>query len=87
MHHVFVYKCSSFLKADFYANIQPGIGPKYAGLFNYIDHKRALAERKDLQPMFSPANLRKYEAGFNKQLDVLVEVMKEKRLLNMFDYL
>ena len=87
MHHVFVTKCSTFLKSDFYANIQPGIGPKYAGLFNYVDHARAMAERKDLQPMFSPANMKNYEARFNKQLDVLIEVMRTKKTVNMFDYL
>jgi cytochrome P450 len=86
-HHVFVTKCSSFTKSDFYATIQPGIGPKYAGLFNYTDHKRAMAERRDLQPMFSPASLRQYEARYANQLQELVVAMKATDEVDMFKLL
>ncbi|KAJ4124781.1 hypothetical protein BFJ70_g7771 [Fusarium oxysporum] len=83
-HHVFVTKCSSFLKTDFYATIQPGIGPKYAGLFNYINHKQAMAERRDLQPMFSPGSMKHYEAKFDEQLDILMEAIKQKGKVDLF---
>ncbi|KAE9377619.1 cytochrome P450 [Stipitochalara longipes BDJ] len=83
-HHVFVTKCSSFPKSSFYATIQPGVGPKYAGLFNYTDHKRAVAERRDLQPMFSPASLRQYEARYATQLQQLVVAMKSSEEVDMF---
>lgn len=86
-HHVFVTKCSSFVKSDFYAAIQPGIGPKYSGLFNYTDHQRALAERHDLQPMFSPANLKIYEQRYDRQLDQLVSVVKQRIEVDLFKYL
>ncbi|KAH7213150.1 cytochrome P450 [Fusarium oxysporum] len=77
-HHVFVTKCSSFLKTDFYATIQPGIGPRYAGLFNYINHKQAMAERRDLQPMFSPGSMKHCEVKFDEQLDILMEAIKQR---------
>ncbi|KAI1010868.1 hypothetical protein LB503_004910 [Fusarium chuoi] len=83
-HHVFVTKCSSFLKTDFYSTIQPGIGPKYAGLFNYIDHKQAMAERRDLQPLFSPGSIKHYEARFDEQLDILMEVIKKRGKVDLF---
>ncbi|CZR68102.1 uncharacterized protein PAC_18001 [Phialocephala subalpina] len=83
-HYVFVTKCSSFIKSNFYATIQPGIGPKYAGLFNYTDHKRAVAERRDLQPMFSPASLKQYEARYAGQLEQLVTAMKSAEQVDMF---
>lgn len=86
-HHVFVTKCGSFLKSDFYASIQPGLGPKYAGLFNEIDHSRAMAERRDLQPLFSPANLRLYEDRYDVQLNKLIEVMKQRKEIDLFQYL
>ena len=77
-------KCSSFLKSDFYSTIQPGVGPKFAGLFNYTDHERSIAERRDLQPMFSPASLRQFEARYNVQLDQLVVAMKSDETIDMF---
>ncbi|KAF8847666.1 cytochrome P450 [Acephala macrosclerotiorum] len=83
-HYVFVTKCSSFVKSDFYATIQPSIGPKYAGLFNYTDHKRAVAERRDLQPMFSPASLRQYETRYASQLQQLIAAMKSTEKVDMF---
>ncbi|KAG7417485.1 Averantin hydroxylase [Fusarium oxysporum f. sp. rapae] len=83
-HYVFVTKCSSFLKTDFYATIQPGIGPRYAGLFNYINHKQAMAERRDLQPMFSPASMKQYEAKYDEQLDILMEVIKQRGEVDLF---
>ncbi|EWG42582.1 hypothetical protein FVEG_04347 [Fusarium verticillioides 7600] len=83
-HHVFVTRCSSFLKTDFYATIQPGIGPNYAGLFNYINHKQAMAERRDLQPLFSPGSLKHYEARFDEQLDILMEVAKQREKVDLF---
>ncbi|KAF5559213.1 benzoate 4-monooxygenase cytochrome P450 [Fusarium mexicanum] len=83
-HHVFVTKCSSFLKTDFYATIQPGIGPKYAGLFNYINHKQAMAERRDLQPLFSPGSMKHYEAKFDEQLDILMGVIKQRGNVDLF---
>ncbi|VTT81617.1 unnamed protein product [Fusarium fujikuroi] len=83
-HHVFVTKCSSFLKTDFYATIQPGIGPKYAGLFNCINHKQAMAERRDLQPLFSPGSIKHYEAKFDEQLDILMEVIKQRGKVDLF---
>ncbi|KAK5446757.1 hypothetical protein LTS15_009690 [Exophiala xenobiotica] len=86
-HHVFVTKCSSFVKSDFYANIQPGIGPKYSGLFNYVDHARAMAERRDVQPMFSPAMIKVYEKRYDKQLEQLVSVMKQRKEIDLFTYL
>lgn len=86
-HHVFVTKCGSFRKSDFYASIQPGLGPKYAGLFNEVDHSRAMAERRDLQPLFSPANLRLYEERYDVQLDKLIEVMKQRKKIDLFQYL
>jgi len=86
-HHIFVTKCSSFLKSDFYATIQPGIGPQYAGLFNYIDHKRAMAERRDVQPMFSPAKIKTYEEKFDKHLVRLISVMNKRKEIDMFTYL
>ncbi|KAF5974370.1 benzoate 4-monooxygenase cytochrome P450 [Fusarium coicis] len=82
--YVFVTKYSSFLKTDFYATIQPGIGPKYAGLFNYISHKQAMAERRDLQPPFSPGSLKHYEARFDEQLDILMGVVKQRRKVDLF---
>ncbi|KAH7225204.1 cytochrome P450 [Fusarium oxysporum] len=84
-HHVFVTKCSSFLKTDFYATIQLGIGPKYAGLFNYINHKQAMAERRDLQPMFSPGSMKHCEAKFDEQLDILMEAIKHRGKFFMLD--
>ncbi|EGU87694.1 hypothetical protein FOXB_01790 [Fusarium oxysporum f. sp. conglutinans Fo5176] len=84
-HYVFVTKCSSFLKTDFYATIQPGIGPRYAGLFNYIDHKQAMSERRDLQPMFSPGSLKQYEAKYDEQLDILIKVIKQRGKVNIFE--
>ncbi|KAI6760319.1 hypothetical protein HG530_009179 [Fusarium avenaceum] len=72
-HYVFVTKCSTFLKSNFYSTIQPGLGPKYAGLFNYVNHKQAMAERRDLQPMFSPGSMKHYEAKFDEQLDILID--------------
>ncbi|KAH7239518.1 cytochrome P450 [Fusarium tricinctum] len=83
-HYVFVTKCSTFLKSDFYATIQPGIGPKYAGLFNYVNHKQAMAERRDLQPMFSPGSMKHYEAKFDEQLDILMEVIKQRGKVDLF---
>ncbi|KAH6676808.1 cytochrome P450 [Halenospora varia] len=83
-HHVFVTKCASFPKSEFYSSIQPGIGPKYAGLFNYTDHKRAVSERRDLQPMFSPAQLKRYEARYQNQLEELVKTMKKTEMVDMF---
>ncbi|EXA32709.1 hypothetical protein FOQG_14383 [Fusarium oxysporum f. sp. raphani 54005] len=83
-YHVFVTKCSSFLKTDFYATIQPGLGPKYAGLFNYINHKQAMAERRDLQPMFSPGSMKHYEAKFDEQLDILMEAIKQRGKVDLF---
>lgn len=80
-------KCSSFIKSDFYATIQPGIGPKYAGLFNYTDHKRAMAERRDLQPMFSPGSLREYETRYANQLQQLTVAMKSAEVVDMFKLL
>ncbi|CAK7221341.1 hypothetical protein SEUCBS140593_004538 [Sporothrix eucalyptigena] len=76
----------SFRKSDFYETIQPGIGPKYGGLFNYIDHQRALSERRDLQPMFSPANIKLYETRYDQQLDKLIAVMKERIEIDLFGY-
>ncbi|RKK76757.1 hypothetical protein BFJ69_g6706 [Fusarium oxysporum] len=86
-HHVFVTKCSSFLKTDFYATIQLGIGPKYAGLFNYINHKQAMAERRDLQPMFSPGSMKHCEAKFDEQLDILMEAIKHRGKVDLFGLL
>ena len=86
-HHVFVTKCASFPKTDFYASIQPGIGPKFAGLFNYTDHQRAISERRDLQPMFSPGNLKRYEARYQSQLEELVKAMKKTQDIDMFKML
>lgn len=86
-HHVFVTKCSSFIKSDFYAAIQPGVGPKYSGLFNYTDHQRAVAERRDVQPMFSPAKIRMYEARYDSQLMQLISLMKSRKEMDMFTYL
>lgn len=83
-HYVFVTKCSTFLKSDFYATIQPGLGPKYAGLFNYVNHKQAMAERRDLQPMFSPGSMKHYEAKFDEQLDILMDVIKQKGKVDLF---
>ncbi|ENH74671.1 Cytochrome P450 67 [Fusarium oxysporum f. sp. cubense race 1] len=83
-HHVFVTKCSSFLKTDFYATIQPGIGPKYAGLSNYINHKQAMAERRDLQPMFSPGSMKHCEAKLDEQLDILMEAIKHRGKVDLF---
>ncbi|KAH7177201.1 cytochrome P450 [Fusarium sp. MPI-SDFR-AT-0072] len=83
-HYVFVTKCSRFLKTDFYATIQPGIGPRYAGLFNYINHKQAMAERRDLQPMFSPGSMKQYEAKYDEQLDILMEVIKQRGEVDLF---
>ncbi|KAK2132270.1 cytochrome P450 [Fusarium oxysporum II5] len=83
-HHVFVTKCSSFLKSDFYATIQPGLGPKYAGLFNYVNHKQAMAERRDLQPMFSPGSMKQYEAKYDEQLDILMDVIKKRGKVDLF---
>ncbi|KAI1860210.1 hypothetical protein JX265_010134 [Neoarthrinium moseri] len=83
---IYVKRCRAFLKSDFYATIQPGIGPKYSGLFNYTDHQRAVAERKDLQARLSPAALRQYEARFLPILDTLVAVLREKRDVDLFAY-
>ncbi|GKT46108.1 tryptamine 4-monooxygenase [Colletotrichum spaethianum] len=80
-------RCQEFLKSDFYATIQPGIGPKYSGLFNYVDNQQAAYERKDLQAQLSPAALRQYERRFQPILATLVAVMKEKRELDLFLYL
>ncbi|KAJ2890852.1 uncharacterized protein MKZ38_001275 [Zalerion maritima] len=85
--HVFVTKCSSFVKSDFYATIQPGVGDKYSGLFNYTDHMRAMKERRDLQPMFSPASLKKMEARFEPLLDQMVLEMKKRDEMDMFNHL
>lgn len=86
-HHVFVTKSSTFKKSDFYTSIQPGIGEKYAGLFNFTDHKQSMRERKDLQPMFSPANMKIYEKRYDEQLDTLISIIKDRRELDMFKYL
>lgn len=85
--HVFVTKCSSFLKSDFYATIQPGVGDKYSGLFNFTDHARSVQERRDLQPMFSPASLRKMEERFEPLLDQMVLEMKKRDEMDMFNLL
>lgn len=85
--YVFVTKCSSFLKSDFYSSIQPGIGDKYAGLFNYNNHAQAMSERHDMQPMFSPASLKKMEARFDPFLDQMVLEMKKGDEMDMFHLL
>lgn len=84
---VFVSKCSRFLKADFYASIQPGVGEKFSGLFNYIDHRQSLSERKDLQVFLSTSAIRQYEIRFEKPLNVLLSKMEELEELDMFVYL
>lgn len=86
-HHVFVTKCSSFPKSDFYKSIQPGVGPKYEGMFNCTDHKVAMAERRDVQPRFSPAMLKQYEARYMDQLDQLIIAMKSRPEVDMFKLL
>jgi hypothetical protein len=85
--HIFVTKCSSFVKSDFYAAIQPGVGEKYSGLFNFTDHARSVQERRDLQPMFSPANLKKMETRFDPLLDQMVLEMKKRDETDMFNLL
>lgn len=85
---VYVKRCSTFLKDhELYSNIQPGLGPKYAGLFNFTDHQKALDERKHLQAKLSPAALRQYELRFLPILSSLVNIMREKRELDLFMYL
>lgn len=86
-HHVFVTKSSIFKKSDFYKAIQPGIGEKYSAMFNFTDHQQAMRERKDLQPMFSPANMKIYERRYDGQLDTLISIIKNRRELDMFKYL
>jgi hypothetical protein len=84
---VFVRKCSSFLKTDFYANIQQDIGPKYSGLFNYIDHSRAMAERRDIQPALAPGNISMYAQRCDRRLDKLVEQIKKHAEIDLSKYL
>lgn len=83
-HHVFVKNCGSFLKSEFYASIQPGVGDKYSGLFNYTDHQRALAERRDLQVQLSPTALRNFEKRFDPLLDTLIFKMKSRGESDLF---
>ncbi|UPL02936.1 hypothetical protein LCI18_013870 [Fusarium solani-melongenae] len=84
---VYVKRCSAFLKYhELYSNIQPGLGPKYAGLFNFTDHQQALDERKHLQVKLSPVSLRQYELRFLPILSSLVNIMREKRELDLFMY-
>ncbi|PVH69492.1 cytochrome P450, partial [Cadophora sp. DSE1049] len=86
-HHIFVTKCSSFLKSDFYTTIQPGLGPKYAGLFNETNHAKSQAERRDLQPGMAPARIKVYEKRYDAQLDQLIQVMKKKQEVDLFTLL
>ncbi|KAH7002481.1 cytochrome P450 [Ilyonectria destructans] len=84
---VYVKGGATFLKDhEFYGSIQPGIGPKYSGLFNFSNHQQALDERKSLQAKLSPSALRQYELRFVPILDSLVTIMKEKRELDLFAY-
>ncbi|KAH7129184.1 cytochrome P450 [Dactylonectria macrodidyma] len=84
---VYVKGCATFLKdRDFYANIQPGLGPKYSGLFNYTNHQQSIDERKLLQAKLSPSALRQYELRFLPILDTLVAIMKDKAELDLFAY-
>ncbi|KAJ3543133.1 hypothetical protein NM208_g3730 [Fusarium decemcellulare] len=84
---VYVKECSTFLKEhEFYSNIQPGIGPKYSGLFNFTNHQQALNERKSLQNKLSPSALRQYEQRFLPIVDRLIDVIKSKGELDLFAY-
>lgn len=86
-HQVYVIKASEFRKSHFYDSIQPGIGPKYAGLFNHSDHREAMAERKDLQPAFSSSAMKEYEERYDKLLDILLDRIKELGEVDLFRYL
>ncbi|RBQ69331.1 hypothetical protein FVER14953_04347 [Fusarium verticillioides] len=43
-----------------------------------------MAERRDLQPLFSPGSLKHYEARFDEQLDILMEVVKQREKVDLF---
>jgi hypothetical protein len=46
-----------------------------------------MEERRDLQPMFSPGNLRQYEARYAIQLQQLIIAMKSAEVVDMFKLL
>jgi cytochrome P450 len=46
-----------------------------------------MAERRDLQPMFSPGSMKHYEAKFDEQLDILMEAIKQRGKVDLFGLL